>query len=388
MGFSSGENSFISAAQAFETKAKHALLVDFDTGTVLLDKDGAVQMPPSSMSKLMTAYMVFERLRAGAIAPEDEFSVSDNAWRKGGAASGGSTMFLEPRTTAKVEDLLRGIIIQSGNDACIVIAENLNGNEAAFAEAMNRQAAELGLDDSNFTNATGLPDPNHFMTARDLAKLARHIIVDFPEYYSLYSETEFAYNGITQHNRNPLLYKSVGADGLKTGHTSIAGYGLTASAKQGDRRLILVINGLESTRARSEEAERLMSWGFRNFQNVELLTQGAVISEAEVWMGDQDLVALSSPESVTVTLPNTAHRDMVVKVVYDGPIQAPITKGQEIARLTVDAPDIEPMSFPLVAAADVDRLNIVGRLAAAAKHALFGLADIDLDQSAGGSASQ
>ncbi len=363
------------SAQAFETKARQALLLDYETGTAMLAKDADVQMPPSSMSKLMTAYMVFERLKEGSLSLDDTMTVSENAWRKGGAASGGSTMFLEPGSTATVEQLLKGIIIQSGNDACIVVAENLRGDEASFADAMNRRAEELGMTNSHFVNATGLPDPNHYMTARDLAHLARRIIDDFPEYYRIYSETEFSFNGITQHNRNPLLYKNMGADGLKTGHTSIAGYGLTASAEQAGRRVIMVINGLDSTKERSEEAERLMGWAFRNFENVTLLEAGAPISEAEVWMGDVDTVPLVSTETLKVTLPRTARRDMTVKAVYEGPIPAPIHQGDVIAKLLISGPDMETLEYPLSAARDVEELSLIGRLFAAAKNALFGLAE-------------
>lgn len=361
-------------AWAFETRARHALVLDAETGTVLLEKAAEEPMPPSSMSKLMTATMVFERLQNGSLSLDDSFTVSENAWRKGGAASGGSTMFLEPGSTVRVEDLLRGIIVQSGNDACIVVAENLAGDEQTFAEHMTRRAPDLGLTNSHFTNATGLPDPNHYMTAQDLATLSLRIIADYPEFYRIYSETEFSYNGITQHNRNPLLYKGMGADGLKTGHTSIAGYGLTASAVQGGRRVVMVLNGLASTQERSEEAERLMAWAFRNFENVTLLEAGEAISEAEVWMGQRETVPLVTPQALHVTLPRAARRDMVVKVVYEGPVPAPLEAGQEIATLVIDAPDMTPLRYPLVAGEAVDRLSMVGRLLAAAKHAVFAFA--------------
>ncbi|MCF8480118.1 MAG: D-alanyl-D-alanine carboxypeptidase [Rhodospirillum sp.] len=379
----------VGTARAFETKAEHALLIDLGTNTVLFDKAAEVTMPPSSMSKLMTAYMVFERLKQGSLSLDDTFTVSENAWRKGGSASGGSTMFLEPGSTVRVEDLLRGIIIQSGNDACIVVAENLAGDEASFADAMNRRAQELGLKNSHFTNATGLPDPQHYMTAHDLAILAKNIIRDFPEFYRFYGETEFTYNGITQHNRNPLLYKNVGADGLKTGHTSAAGYGLTASAKEGDRRVVMVINGLKSTKERSEEAERLMAWAFRNFENVNLLKGGDPISQAQVWLGEEDTVPLVSANDLIVSLPRAARRDMVVKAVYEGPITAPIQAGDPIATLVIEGPDMERLEYPLVAGKSVEELSMVGRILASMKNALFGLAqdampeDLDKAPSAG-----
>lgn len=361
------------SAQAIETTAREALLVDFDTGTVMLEKNADAPMPPSSMSKLMTTFMVFEQLKAGRMSLDDTFTVSENAWQKGGAASGGSTMFLDPNSSVRLEDLLRGIIVQSGNDACIVVAEHLAGTEEAFADSMNRRAPEIGLEHSVFQNSTGLPHPEHVMTARDLATLAERIITDFPEYYPYYSEKEFSYNGITQHNRNPLLYKNVGADGLKTGHTSAAGYGLTASAQNNGRRLILVLNGLESTRARAEESERLISWGFRTFENVEMFKPGATVTEAEVWLGQTETVPLVLPDGLTVTLPRNARRTMKVLVRYDGPIPAPIERGQEIATLVIEAPDIQPLSFPLQAGTNVERMGIVNRMFAALRHIVLGL---------------
>jgi len=361
-------------AQAIETSAREALLIDMSTDTVLLEKDADTLMPPSSMSKLMTAYMVFDQLKAGRLSLDNVFSVSENAWRKGGAASGGSTMFLEPNSTARLEDLIRGIIVQSGNDACIVVAENVAGSEEAFAEAMNRRAHEIGLDSSTFLNATGLPEPGHLMTARDLATLAEHIITDFPEYYPYYSEKEFTYNGITQHNRNPLLYKNMGADGLKTGHTSIAGYGLTASAERNGRRLILVLNGLDSTQARTEEAERLMSWGFRNFETVEMFDPGATVTEAEVWQGQTETVPLVLPEGLTVTIPRNARRAMTVTARYEGPVPAPIAQGEQIATLVIEAPGMDTLEYPLHAGTRVDRMGMINRMFAALKYLVLGLA--------------
>lgn len=362
------------AAQTLDTRAREAFLVDFETGTVLLDKASEELMPPSSMSKLMTTVMVFERLKEGSLSLDEKFRVSENAWRKGGAASGGSTMFLEPHAEARVEDLLRGIIIQSGNDACIVVAENLMGSEDDFARAMTKRAREIGLTKSTFVNATGLPDEGHLMTARDLATLARYIINTFPEYYSIYSELKFEYNGISQSNRNPLLYTMRGADGLKTGHTSVAGYGLTASAMEGDRRQILVINGLESVKARSEEAQRLMDWGFRNFENRRLFTAGETVTTAEVWLGQADSVGLVIDRDLKLTVPRRAAQNLEVKVVYTGPLAAPVAKGQQVATLMVGGTDMKTMEFPLVAAEDVPRLGFVGRIGAAVRHLVFGFA--------------
>lgn len=368
------------AQQAVETKAREALLLDYETGTVLLNKNADERMPPSSMSKLMTAVMIFDRLKEGSLSLDEKFRVSQNAWKTGGAASGSSTMFLHPNQEVRVEDLLRGIIIQSGNDACITVAENLLGTEAAFAESMNRRAKEIGLTGSHFMNATGLPDENHYMTPRDLAKLARFIMERFPEYFSIYSEKEFSYNNIRQHNRNPLLYTMPGADGMKTGHTSVAGYGLTATAKIDDRRQILVINGLDTMAARSDEAQKLMDWGFRNFENRTLFTKGEVVNTADVWLGDMDEVQLVADHDLRFTLPRRAAQNLDVKVVYNGPIPAPITKGQQIARLVVNGTDMPtPLEVPLVAATDVDRLGFFGRLGAAAQHLIFGHAQKQLE---------
>jgi D-alanyl-D-alanine carboxypeptidase (penicillin-binding protein 5/6) len=270
-------------------------------------------------------------------------------------------MCLKLDERAKVEDLIRGIIIQSGNDACIVIAEGVAGSEEAYVAEMNKLAREIGLKDSVFRNVTGLPDSGHVMTARDLTVLARRLITDFPQYYDYYSEKSFTYNGIKQGNRNPLLYKNIGADGLKTGHTKEAGYGLTASAKQGDRRLIMVVTGLPSMQARAEESERLMDYGFRTFENVALLKAGDTVETAQVWLGKQDTVPLQAAQDIVVTVPRQGLAEMKVSVVYDGPVPAPIQKGARIGSLNVTAPGIPPVSYPLVAGADVAELGFFGR---------------------------
>lgn len=356
-----------------ETEAREAILVDATTGTVLLARDADKPMPPSSMSKIMTVFMVFEKLQKGELKLTDEFPVSETAWRRGGAASGGSTMFLPVNSRAKLEDLLRGIIVQSGNDACIVIAEALAGSEERFAEQMTARARELGLRTSMFKNSTGLPDPEHMMTARELALLAKIMIERFPEYYRYYSETSFTYNNTRQGNRNPLLYKNMGADGLKTGHTEAAGYGLTASARRGERRLILVVNGLKSMNQRSREAERLMEWGFREFENVALFKQGQRVEDVEVWMGQAPKVALVAERDIVFTLPRGSRRDTKVVLTYDGPVAAPIRRGTPLARLTVTGTGIaEPVEIPLVAEADVERLGPFGRIAAVVTHMIFG----------------
>jgi len=363
---------FTSSASAIETPAAFAYLVDTTTGTVLLDKNGAMPTAPASMSKLMTLYMLFERLQDGRLSLDDKFYVSENAWRKGGAKTGGSTMFLEPSTRVRVEDLIRGIVIQSGNDACIVVAEALSGSEEAFAQEMTAKARELGMMDSVFKNATGWPDPEHVMSARDLALLAQLTIERFPEYYYYFSEKSFVYNGIKQSNRNPLLYKDMGVDGLKTGHTVESGYALTSSAIRDGRRLILVLNGLSSKQLRSSESERLLEWGFREFGNYTLFQAGDVVTDASVWLGEKATVALVIENDLTLTLPKSARRKMQVKVSFEGPVPAPLKKGQRIATLTITAPDVKPVEVGLLAAENIGQLGLVGRLGAAFDYIVWG----------------
>ena len=363
---------FAPPAAAIEVVARQAILVDMTTGAVLFEKNADEPAPPASMSKLMTAYMVFERLRDGRLSLDDTFLVSETAWRKGGAKSGSSTMFLDPGKRVRVEDLLRGIIVQSGNDASIVIAEGLAGSEQAFAEEMTQRGRQLGLTNSVFKNATGWPDPGHEMSVRDLALLAKRTIEDFPEFYHYYSERNFTYNGIRQINRNPLLYKDMGADGLKTGHTNKSGYGLTGTVKRGDRRLILVVNGLPSKKARSREPKRLFEWGFREFKNYTLFTAGDVVAEADVWLGKDATVPLGIDKGLMITLARKARPKMKVTAVFEGPIPAPVAMGTEIARLIITVPGEETVQVPLVAGAEVERLGLLGRLGAALKYILWG----------------
>jgi len=359
-------------ARAIETIAREAILVEMATGEVLFEKNADQLMPPASMSKLMTLYMLFERLRDGSLSLEDSFPVSENAWRKGGAKSGSSTMFLVPGKRVKIQDLIPGIIVQSGNDASIVVAEGLASSEEAFAEEMTAKARELGMMNSTFKNATGWPDPEHRLTARDLSILARAIITDFPDFFSYFAAKEFTYNGIRQMNRNPLLYKDMGADGLKTGHTVESGYGLVATAKRGDRRLVLVTNGLPTKKDRSREPERLLEWGFREFNNYKLFKAGEKISKAAVWLGQQTEVPLIIARDVELTLPRKSRKKMKVRVVYQGPIPAPVKKGDVVAKVIIDLPDREPIEFPLQAASGVEQLGLVGRLGAALKSILWG----------------
>ena len=356
-----------SPAQAIETKAREAILMDAVTGAVLMEKDADVSMPPASMSKIMTAYMVFLRLKEGRLSLDDKLTVSEKAWRMGG-----SKMFVEVGKEVRVEDLLRGVVVQSGNDACIVLAEGLAGSEQAFAEEMTEVARDIGLTGSTFANATGWPNPGQRMTARDLATLARLTVQNFPDYYHYYSEKEFVWSDIRQGNRNPLLYKAIGADGLKTGHTEEAGYGLTASAVQDDRRLILVINGLESIRARAEESERLLRWGFREFGNYALFTANQAVDEAPVWLGETGSVPLVADKDVVLTLTRKARKGMKVSVNYTSPIPAPIREGEELAQLVVTPSEGASVSFPLYAGATVEQKGPFGRLVAAVEFLIFG----------------
>lgn len=352
---------------AIETSAKQAIIVDFQTGKVLFEKAADERMPPSSMSKIMTGYMVFKQLKAGAATLEDMFPVSERAWRMQG-----SKTFVPLGERVKIEDLIRGMIVQSGNDACIVLAEGFAGSEQAFAEQMSEEGKRIGLTASSFRNSTGWPEADHLMTARDLATLAKRVISDFPEYYKYYSELNYSFNGIKQGNRNPLLYKSLGADGLKTGHTEAAGYGLTASAIRDGRRIIMVINGLPSIKARAEESERLIEWAFREFSNYKLFAAGAPIEKADVWLGDQATVALTVPQDAIVTMARRARPQMKVTLTYDAPIPAPIAKGTRIGSIHVTAPGIEPTELPLIAGEDVGRLGPLGRLTAAAGYFIWG----------------
>lgn len=348
-------------AYGFETKATHALLMDADTGYVMFEKEADTPMAPASMSKLMTVYIVFEALKDGRLTMDTEFIVSENAWRKGGIMSGGSTMFLKPAEKVKVADLLRGVIIQSGNDACITIAENLAGSESAFADLMNERAKELGLTHSTFKNATGLPDPEHKMSAKDLAKLAQVLINQFPEYYSIFSEKEFKHNGIKQGNRNPLLYKITGADGLKTGHTKESGYGLTGSVKSSDgRRVILVVNGLESMKDRDEESRRLAAYGTAGFITTTLVAKNRVVESIPVWLGEEDSVEAITETEYKMTHARGKKKPKII-ISYNSPVVAPIKKGDVIATLKIGEAD-ELKTINLLANKDVGKAGYFKRL--------------------------
>jgi D-alanyl-D-alanine carboxypeptidase (penicillin-binding protein 5/6) len=355
------------AAPTIDTTARNALVIDYDTGATLLDKGADQRIPPASMSKMMAEYVVFGYLKSGRAKMDDMLPVSEKAWR-----TGGSKMFVALNSQVKVEDLLRGMIIQSGNDACVVLAEGLAGSEAAFVEQMNQKAQELGMTGSHFANVNGLPDPDEYMTARDLATLATHLISDFQEYYHFDSEKEFTYNGIHQGNRNPLLYADIGADGLKTGHTDEAGYCLTASVLRQDRRIIVVLAGMNTMKERGSESAKLIEWAYREFNDYRIAKAGEVIDQAPVWMGDEGQVPVAATKDVTVTLPRNARPSMKVVAVYDGPVKAPVATGQPVGKLVVTAADTPAIEIPLAATASVGRLGGFGRIALAAGYLVYG----------------
>lgn len=338
-----------------DTTAKWAYIEDYTTGATLLEKQADDEMPPSSMTKLMTIYLVYDRLKQGRLRLEDELPVSEKAWRMGG-----SKMFVQVGTSVKVEDLIRGVIVQSGNDACVVFAEAIAGSEEQFAELMNQKGKEIGLTRSNFRNSTGWPDPEQHMSPRDIVTLARRIITDFPEYYHYDSEKSFKYNGIDQPNRNPMVQKGTG-DGLKTGHTDAGGYGLIVSSIRNGRRVLLVLNGMATMRERAEEAERLMDWSFANFENVTLFTAGDVIERVPVWLGAEPTVPLVSGRDLVVTMPRTWRKNASIKVSYQTPVNAPVLKGDALGKLVMSGQGVPPMDVTLLAGADVPQLGLPGR---------------------------
>lgn len=354
-------------AASIDTIAKQAILLDITTNTVLFEKNADQRMPPSSMSKIMTMYMVFDAIKKARLSLDHTLPVSERAWRMQG-----SKMYVELHNAIKVDDLIKGVIVQSGNDACIVLAEGLAGSEEAFAEQANVKAKELGLTNSHIVNATGWPDPNHLMTARDLSILAQRLITDFPEYYHYYSIRDFTYHGIKQGNRNPLLYRNIGADGMKTGHTDAAGYGLTGSALRDGRRLILVVNGLPNMQARADESARLIEWGFREFNTYTLFKAGDTIEQVPVWLGAQDTVPVTVAGDLNQTMARADRPNMKVALVTNTPVAAPVTKGTTVGKLVISAPGAPTREVPVVAAADVERLGFFGRAVAAAKYIVFG----------------
>lgn len=341
------------AAATVDTIAKQAILIDTTTDTVLMEKDADVRMPTSSMSKMMTAYLVYDALRDGRITLDTKFPVSKKAWQ-----TGGSKMFVQIGDNVRVEDLLRGLLIQSGNDAAVVLAEGLAGSESAFADRMNAMAKTLGMNGSHFVTANGLPDPEHYSTARDLATLADRMITDFPQYYRYESEKEFTWNKIKQGNRNPLLYRDMNVDGIKTGHTDAGGYGLTASGLRDNRRLILVVNGLPSMQSRADEGARLLEWGWNQFRLYPMYKAGATVDEATVWLGADSTVPVTVAQDLAMTMQPADFDKVTVTARFQQPIEAPVAKGQVLGELDIAPPDGPVRKVPLVAAQDTPKASI------------------------------
>lgn len=351
-------------ARAFETAATAAWVYDMTTQTVLMDKNADQSLPPASMSKLMTINMLFEALRDGRVTMDSTFSVSSRA-----KAMGGSTMFLQETDRPTVNDLIHGMIVNSGNDACVVVAEGLAGTEEAFAAQMTERGRALGMTASVFANASGWPDPTHRMSMRDLGILAQRLIEEFPEYYPIFSQTEYNFMDRApdnRFNRNPLLDLGIGADGLKTGHTSEAGYGLVGSAKQGNRRIIFAITGLATDTARAEEAEKIVSWAFRQFAEKTVAKAGVRVAEAEVFMGDANTVGLVPAEDIRLLVPALVQDKMSAEVIYNGPLTAPVAAGAPVAELIIHVPDLPDHRIPLVAEGAVGTAGFVKRLTTAA----------------------
>jgi D-alanyl-D-alanine carboxypeptidase (penicillin-binding protein 5/6) len=363
-------------AASFVTNAKHAILIDYNTDTVLFEKQADEKMFPASMSKIMTALLVFDRLKEGILELDTKLLVSEKAWRMGG-----SKMFVRVGDEVSVRDLLRGVIVQSGNDASIVFAEAIGGTEAEFAELMTNRAKQIGLKNTTFKNATGWPDSQHVTTARDLALLAKYVIKEYPQFYKYYSEKKFSYgksnNGklITQNNRNPLLYQNIGADGLKTGHIKSAGYGLTASGIRNDRRLIMVVHGLKSARIRAQESRRLFDWGFREFTNIKLFSKSETVDEAQLWLGKKNTVSLKLKDDLILALPKASLKSMKVNIKYMGPVPTPVKENQEIAILEVTGNGFIDIRRPLYAGETVDKLGLIARLFSALKFIILGASD-------------
>ncbi|MDP4023341.1 D-alanyl-D-alanine carboxypeptidase family protein [Methylobacterium sp. NEAU 140] len=340
-------------AQTFQTAAPHAILIDADSGSVLFEKAADERFAPASMAKLMTTDIVFEALKSGRLSMDTEFTITEDAWRRGGAGGGGSSMFAQLNSRVKMSDLLRGLIVQSGNDAAIAIAENMAGSEAAFAGIMNQRAKEIGLTNSTFRNATGYSAPDQRVTARDMAKLAIHIIDTYPDLYKIFAEKEFTWNKIRQQNRNPLLALDIGADGLKTGYLEESGYALTGSAVQNGQRLIMVVSGLKTARDRAAESRKLMEWGFRAFEPRQIFAAGETVADASVFGGEAGSVPLVAKKPVRVLLPRGSTDRVSAKVIYQGPLVAPVEEGQRVGVLRVQRGDTVALDLPLYAGAAV-----------------------------------
>lgn len=340
-----------------ETEAKQAIIVDYETGTVLFEKNADERMPTSSMSKVLTTIVVYDAIRDGKLKMDDELPVSERAWK-----TGGSRMFLNLNTTAKVEDLIKGVVIQSGNDACVVLAEGIAGTEENFTELLNRKAVDIGMKDSHFVNSNGWPDPNHYSTARDLAKMGAYLIREYPEDYMYYSEKEFVYNNIKQGNRNPLLYKTLGADGIKTGHTEDGGYGLIGSGVANGRRVILVINGTSSMQARADESEKLLKWAQVSFKNIDLVKKGTVMGKVPVVLGTAREVDFAPTEDMRITVSAFSKKPAQIAATYKVPLKAPVKAGDKVGSLVITLSNGETKEVPLAATNDIAEAPFFSRL--------------------------
>ncbi|MGZ8322585.1 MAG: D-alanyl-D-alanine carboxypeptidase family protein [Rhodoplanes sp.] len=357
----------------FQTSAPFAILIDAETGSVLFEKGADALTAPSSLAKLMTAEVVFKEITQGRLSRDEEMMISENAWRRGGAPSRTSSMFAPIHSRVRVEDLLRGLIIQSANDAAIALAEGISANERAFAVLMNNRARELGLVKSNFANATGLPDPTQKVTVRELAKLAQHIMRTYPDFYPIYGEKEFTWNKIRQQNRNPLLALNIGADGMKTGYTAEGGFGLVGSALQNGLRLIVVVNGLKTAKDRADEAKKLLDWGFSGFEQRPLFAEGEILGQARVFAGTQTSVNLVGRRAISMLIPRNNHDRISAKIVYTGPVPAPVQEGQRIGTLRVYRGTNVALEVLLQAAETVERGNLSRRAFDAASELIIGL---------------
>jgi D-alanyl-D-alanine carboxypeptidase (penicillin-binding protein 5/6) len=370
MGFVGGKSG---SGTEFQTTAPYVILLDAESGSVLFEKSGDTPTPPSSMAKLMTSEIVFNELKKGTITLDTEYLVSEDAWRRGGAPSHTSSMFAAIHSRVRVEDLIQGAVVQSGNDACITLAEGIAGNEPAFVQMMNKRARELGLQKAYFTNSTGLPDPAQKVTVQELGKLARHIIRTYPEYYRYYGEHDFMWNRIRQPNRNPLLAMNIGADGLKTGFTNDGGYGMVGSAVQDGHRLIVVVNGLKSAKERGDEAKRILDYGFKGFEARPLFNEGQIVGVAKTFGGASGRVQLIGKGPISVLVPKNSSERISAKIVYAGPIPAPVAVGQQVANLNVYRGDSLVLEAPLYASESVERGNLRQRAFDAAAELVIGL---------------
>jgi serine-type D-Ala-D-Ala carboxypeptidase (penicillin-binding protein 5/6) len=347
------------APPIFETAAPNAILIDGKSGEVFFEKAADIAVPPASMSKLMTQSIVFDMLKSGELKDDQEFTVNEDAWRRGGSPSGSSTMYAELNSKVRVIDLLRGAIIQSANDACITLADGIAGSELAFTELMRKKGEKLGLQHSTFKNATGLPDPGHLMSVRDLSVLARHIITDHPDRYKLYAEGKFTWNKIEQQNRNPLLKDYAGADGMKTGFTKEAGYGLVGSVQRDGRRLIMVVAGLKSANDRKAEAQKLLDWGFRQFKTVDVFEKDETVADARVWGGSVNWVELRTAQSFQVALTPKEQKNVELKLSYTGPLMAPVKAGTEVGKARVIVAGKVVAEVPVLTANDVPAVESI-----------------------------